>query len=151
WIEMNIKSKFMFALSFLAFSTLALGNELSVKVEPDKYSFSIKKNVHASPGISNDPIKIHFKVTPETESTNFWVMSCSFFENWKADNPMIYIPAWSCKKNIPHKFESGKPFIGDLGVALTGISLGDKIKFHLMFTPYKDESMKQKGETIKSN
>jgi hypothetical protein len=147
-----MRSKHLLGLLLLAFSTSVWANDLSVKVTPQKYAYSIEKNTRVKPKIYQDSIKLHFEVKPEIYSESFWVMSCGYAGNWESDNSMIYIPERTCDKDVPKQFDGkSKPFTGELVVDLTGISLGDKVKFHLNFTPYKDQDMKKRAEPSKSN
>jgi RNA polymerase sigma factor (sigma-70 family) len=86
----------------------------------------------------NQPFEVQLRVVNRLESSqSFRVMSCSWYEHWRSDNPRVSWNDWPCHKNIPQtvKLEPGQAYAKALPMRVTAGAPAGETPFRLGFAP----------------
>jgi hypothetical protein len=95
--------------------------------------------LEAEPYLRSQPV-VYFSVRNVSDrKQEFWIMSCSYEENWKTDHPVVKVlRITECDKNLPlpKYLEPGESYDGELTLHFEKGEEGAEHAFRLGFCPY---------------
>jgi hypothetical protein len=86
----------------------------------------------------NEPFEVRLRVVNRSESPQlFRVMSCSWYEHWRSNNPRASWADWPCHKNVPRTvaLEPGQAYEKALPMRVAAGTPAGETSFRLGFTP----------------
>jgi hypothetical protein len=86
----------------------------------------------------NEPFDVRLRVVNRSESPqSFRVMSCSWYEHWRSNNPRVSWTDWPCHKNVPKAvaLEPGQAYEKALPMRVPAGAPPGEVSFKLGFTP----------------
>lgn len=86
----------------------------------------------------NEPFDVRLRVVNTSEDTQtFRVMSCSWYEHWRSDDPAVTSVGWACSRNFPVTvtLKRGEAYEKTLPLLVSEGEPGDRVSYELGFKP----------------